>query len=386
MRLIQTSLLNQKALVFNYMPAKLCKNRSGWIIEYYVENPITFEMCRIRKRVHFIKKRYKSVRDAESHCQKIILDINSKLANGINPMFSDENPSGYVTVQEVIYKFLDEKKREVRPDTMRSYNSFSKSFLTYLSKTSISFICKFGKIEAAHYLDYIYNERKVSRRSYNNYMKFMRVVFNWAIEKGYILTNPFEQMKTKKKEVKTRTLIDADTRKKIIEYLNAKDKQFLIVLKLVYSALIRPKEITNLRVSDIDFQNKTICINSTVAKNHNTRYIAITDDILNDLNYIKDYKKDMFLISQNMMPGYVQAHRAKYGKMWIKLRKELKLEKTMQLYSLRDTGITDMLKSGIDPLTVKQHADHHSLEMTTIYSKHADPNLSKIIREKAPAF
>ncbi|MDR0207016.1 MAG: tyrosine-type recombinase/integrase [Bacteroidales bacterium] len=386
MRLIQTSLLNQKALVFNYMPAKLCKNRSGWIIEYYVENPLTFEMCRVRKRVHFIKKRYKSVRDAESHCQKIIYDINAKMANGINPMFSDDNPVGYTTIAEVIKKFLEEKTREVRPDTMRSYKSFSNIFLNYISKTSLAFICKFGKIEAAQYLDYIYNVRKISRRSYNNYLKFIRVVFNWAIEKGYILTNPFEQMKTKKKEEKNRTLVDSASRKKLMEYLNANDKQFLIVLKLVYSALIRPKEITNLRVSDIDFNNKTVCVNSKAAKNHNTRYIALTDDILNDLNYINDFKKDMFLISQNMMPGYTQAHRAKYGKMWVKLRDNLKLPKTMQLYSLRDSGITDMLKAGIDPLTVKQHADHHSLEMTTIYSKHADPNLIKIIREKAPAF
>jgi len=122
MRLIQTSLLSQKALVFNYMPARLCKNKSGWIIEYYVENPITYEICRIRKRVHFIRKRYGTVRDAESHCQKIIFDINTKLANGINPMFSDENPASYEKISEVIKKFLEEKSREVRPDTMRSYN------------------------------------------------------------------------------------------------------------------------------------------------------------------------------------------------------------------------------------------------------------------------
>jgi len=386
MRLIQTSLLNQKALVFNYMPAKLCKNRSGWIIEYYVENPISSEMCRVRKRVHFLKKRYGSSKDAETHCQKIIFDINSKLANGINPMFTEDNPVGYTTISDVVKRFLDEKTRETRPDTMRSYKSFSNSFLTFLSKTSVSFICKFSKIEAAQYMDWVYNVRKVSRRSYNNYLKFMRVVFNWAIEKGYVLTNPFELLKTKKKENKTRTIINEAVRKTIIEYLTSKDKQFLIVLKLIYSALIRPKEIINLCVSDIDFENKIVCVNSTISKNHNTRYVALTDEILNDLQYIKKYKGDMFLFSQNMMPGYVQAHRAKFGKMWIKLRNELKLDKTMQLYSLRDTGITEMLKSGIDPLSVKQHADHHSLEMTTIYSKHVDPNLAKIIRKKAPAF
>lgn len=58
----------------------------------------------------------------------------------------------------------------------------------------------------------------------------------------------------------------------------------------------------------------------------------------------------------------------------------------MQLYSLRDTGIYDMLKSGIDDLTVMQHADHSTLEMTTIYGNHQDPNLINLINEKAPKF
>ena len=58
----------------------------------------------------------------------------------------------------------------------------------------------------------------------------------------------------------------------------------------------------------------------------------------------------------------------------------------MQLYSLRDTGINNMLKSGIDPLTVMQHADHHDLAMTTRYANHADPNLIKKIAENAPKF
>jgi site-specific recombinase XerD len=74
------------------------------------------------------------------------------------------------------------------------------------------------------------------------------------------------------------------------------------------------------------------------------------------------------------------------NKYWAKLRKKLGLPEEMQQYSLRDSGIFEMLKSGIDPLSVKQLADHHSLEMTTIYSNHVDPNLQKIIVENAPKF
>jgi site-specific recombinase XerD len=75
-----------------------------------------------------------------------------------------------------------------------------------------------------------------------------------------------------------------------------------------------------------------------------------------------------------------------YRKFWDKLRKEFNLPLEMQQYSLRDTGITEMLKNGLDPLSVKQLADHYSLSMTTIYSNHADPHLKELIREKAPGF
>jgi site-specific recombinase XerD len=70
----------------------------------------------------------------------------------------------------------------------------------------------------------------------------------------------------------------------------------------------------------------------------------------------------------------------------VKLRKALNLPEEMQLYSFRDTGMTDMIKNGMDPLSVKQLADHHSLEMTTIYTKHADPNLRNVLVAKTPKF
>jgi integrase len=68
------------------------------------------------------------------------------------------------------------------------------------------------------------------------------------------------------------------------------------------------------------------------------------------------------------------------------MKKRLKLPDEMQMYSLRDSGIYDMLKSGIDDLSVMQHADHSSLEMTTLYGNHFDKDLIKKIIDKAPKF
>ena len=68
----------------------------------------------------------------------------------------------------------------------------------------------------------------------------MRVFFNWMIEKNYVLKNLFEVIKTKKKEPQRRILIDKLHRDKIISYLEVKNKNYIPILKLVYSAFLRP--------------------------------------------------------------------------------------------------------------------------------------------------
>ena len=70
----------------------------------------------------------------------------------------------------------------------------------------------------------------------------------------------------------------------------------------------------------------------------------------------------------------------------MRLLAELGLPDTMQLYSFRDTGITDLLRSGLDPITVMHHADHHSLEITTRYANHVDAHLVDMMYNRKVGF
>ena len=49
------------------------------------------------------------------------------------------------------------------------------------------------------------------------------------------------------------------------------------------------------------------------------------------------------------------------------MRRALSLRPEWQFYSLKDTGITEMLEAGVPPKLVKELADHSSLEMTEKY-------------------
>ena len=68
------------------------------------------------------------------------------------------------------------------------------------------------------------------------------------------------------------------------------------------------------------------------------------------------------------------------------MRLDLDLPVEMQLYSLRDTGLTDLLHAGVDQLTVQHHADHSSIEIQNIYTDHYDPGLNEKIYSNAPTF
>jgi hypothetical protein len=54
------TLISQDFLVTNYLPAMLKHYDSGWVIEYYVENPELLKLVRKRIKVNRIICRYDS--------------------------------------------------------------------------------------------------------------------------------------------------------------------------------------------------------------------------------------------------------------------------------------------------------------------------------------
>ena len=68
------------------------------------------------------------------------------------------------------------------------------------------------------------------------------------------------------------------------------------------------------------------------------------------------------------------------------MRKDLKLPEEYVIYSLRDSGIVDMLHAGVDELTVMHAAGHHDLSTTSIYADHIDVEMIERVREMQVSF
>ena len=319
------------------------------------------------------------------------------------PIVSQESDDCSIPIELLTEKFLIDKSRELTDNTMRSYKSFCKMLCVWVTANHPKMLSKeFTQRLAVEFMDYVLdgNSRRTNNKelmhsdgtvrnsTYNNSIKHARALFNWAIEKCYCETNPFEKIKPKREEKKKRILIPEQWRKRIREYYEKTNPEFLIVCELVHTSLIRPVEITRLQAYMVNIEESCIELPADITKNHKERRARLSDELKMMLSeHIQGANPSDFLFADRCWRCGKKAMASNtFGKVWDVMRQEIGLPEEMQLYSLRDTGINGMLKAGIDPLSVMQAADHSDLSMTTRYANHVDPELFKKLNEMAPSF
>lgn len=375
--------------VITYLPAMLKYTKHGWTIEYSVINPETMLMQRQVMKMNRIRKRYAKLNDFKSHCLRITMEINGKLASGWTPFEGSTVDSRQLTSMSfVLDDYIKEKSIELRPDTIINYRSFVKMFKEWVEKNYGQIaVSSFSRLMAVRFMDFVLKEKGLKGRSYNNRLKQARAFFSYAVEKYYCVENPFSSIKTKREETKKRILIPSDSRKLIYQYWEKKNPNYITLCELVFTALIRPKECWRLQVADLRLSDYYIEVSEDDSKTHYRRSASLSPELVTRLIDMTRYAKPSdYLFGPGYSPGKKQMVYSRIRKDWQDMRNELGLPDEMQLYSLRDTGISEMLHAGIDPLSVMKHADHHSLGITTRYANHADPNLVETIKTKAPQF
>ncbi len=83
----------------------------GWVLEYYAYNPITGTKERVRMNMNQVKKRFRTTMEFRAYASKIVCAINAKLFSGWTPFMETASSRQFVTVAEVMEKYIKEKTR-----------------------------------------------------------------------------------------------------------------------------------------------------------------------------------------------------------------------------------------------------------------------------------
>lgn len=350
-----------------FIPAEYKYSGSRCYITYQVVDPKTDNLKRITHKVNYIK----NAAERRKYAEYLVYAINEKLYSGWNPLVED-TLCDETTIRDACNMYLEDKQH-LRPDSLRSYRSYNKIFLEWCEKNKWSdkIVSKFDKAAAKKYMAYLSDKNP---RTWNNYLKQMQSIFAYFVANDIIKSNPFHFMAPRKVDKKIRKIIPPEVRSKILDYYKSNNmNEFVVVMNLCYKCLIRPKEMRMLKLKHINFAEMVIDMPADISKNHHERIIPLHDDLQQYFIQLKDYDKNLYLFSESFKPGKKMIAVHAIDKAWNKMKEALNLPADYQFYSLKDTGITEMLEAGVPAKLVKELADHHSLEMTERYTHKSDP-------------
>ncbi len=379
---IQEAASKEKKMLFfkpipgiDYRAPKLTRGSSDWVIRYYVKDPGTGRLRRIRMKVNHIKPERERVRVA----RELMAGISERLALGWNPLRDAAAPRSTVSVFEAYDAFLAVKRKEAEGQSVASYRSYIKVFSDWLKKNGFAQPRPVGCVSretAVAFMDHLDGRDEISPRTWNNYLSFLLSLHTWLIERGYIATNPFEGIHRKPRRLlaKKRRLLTNAELARLLDWLRAENPEYLAICLLCYCCFLRPKEIALLRCGDVNLERQLVFVRGDIAKNDRDSVRTIPDAAMADLRRLDLSRPDWFLFGRNagrgddFRPGAQCANQRKFEAFWFaKVRPAMGFPDEVQLYSLKDTGITNMASSGIPINLVQQQADHSSVAITSIY-------------------
>lgn len=357
-----------------YREYRCCSLTEGkdWVISYYVMNPETQRLKRIRMRMN----RIENIRERRKTARKIMASIDERLALGWNPLIEFKTPKAYEKLFDTFNIYLKVKSKDMEPTSVSIYTSFIKSFREWLEKKGFNEDSYTSSVTFDVVVDFMEHiEKDKSIRTYNNYLGFFKGMFSWMCEKGYVAGNPFDNIskKSKKQLKKNRRMLTDEELHSLMQYVRNENREYLAMCLICYCCFVRPKEIALLKCKDIDLEKQLIHIDSEIAKNDNESYRTIPDDLMPVMRELDLSHPTYYLFGQHegtgdFRPSPKQVCSRKIAKWWDQhVRPACGFGQEIKFYSLKDTGITNMLNTGVPINLVQQQADHSSVAMTAIY-------------------
>lgn len=357
-----------------------------WYIIFYAYDPAKDSLRRKRVRVNHIEKIVQRRKYADSLMKRLV----DKLESGWNPWVEAENEKAYHTFEDtcthyrkIIFKFLNDGI--LREDTYRDYISKLKNIEEWnkSKKVPIVYIYQFDRTFISEFLEEIYIGRKNSAQTRNNYLTFIRIFSSFLTEHQYAKVKPSEGVASisKRNMKKQRSTIQDTDIKRLYDYLSKENKYYLLACYIIHYTFVRRKEMSFIKIANISIKKQTLYIKPEYSKNGKGGTVTVPEKVIHLMLDLKifDYPGHYYLFSDKFKPGNKHKHEKQFTDYWANtVRKNLRFPTNYQFYSLKDTGITNMLRK-YDVLTVRDQARHSSIEMTDKYTPHDILEANEII-------
>lgn len=345
-------------------------------IEFYAYDPEQGKMRRKRIKLN----RIKGIANRRNYARGVIKRLTDQLNHGWNPWIAKDT-TNLIPFEDAIKRYEAHIQKMLangyfRKETYNGYKSYVKIMREYIKTKRPTYYCyQFDHGFCIDFLDYVFIDRNNGAQTRNNYLNFLRVFSGFLVEKGYLKSKPTDGINpiSKRLFTKERECIPLEVIGTIATYCKEKEPDFLFACYLLYYCFIRPVEMTRLKVRHFNLKECTLTIPGELSKNKKTQTVTIPKKVIEYGIEIGVFSAPMddFIFSYRMKPGNVEIDPKHFRDHWENVRRALKLKKEWKFYSLKDTGITEMLRRKMAAIDVRDQARHSSLAITEIYTDHS---------------
>lgn len=209
--------------------------------------------------------------------------------------------------------------------------------------------------------------KKISTTTINNYIRNIKVFYNYLYENRYIMTNPVARIKEIKCARKVVGFIDDENFNRLLKAFDLSkfhEYRDYVVAQLIFDTGMRLGETLAIEETDIDFIRRTILLRADITKGKKDRYVFFSEEMSKVLrrwiHYKDRYRQSPYVFCTNkgkaLKVNNYETNFKKYGE-----RVGLS---DIHPHMLRNNFAKRFLMQGGDIYTLSRILGHYSVKVT----------------------
>ena len=394
----------------NYKSAKVYKGKDGlvnqkWFVYYSFINPDTaaFERIKVYEGIN----EFKDLEEKEKFAADLVKEINKNLVAGYNPFDVDviersieqeveaeillsENPKSPLIIDAFRAFMKSRHERNLEPNTINAYKGFLGKFENYLLQNRLADV-RLDQLDVKlikDMLDWLYIEQQwTGGTTYNNHLDTWGILIKWfSIKPRYwVKKEDFNfgregDIEHKAARPMKNQYFGENVASKVKEAMTAFPK-LLFFHKFIYFSCMRPDEIRNLKIENVDIKGRYIKI---VGKTK-SRTIPICDELAEMLTskHLDEYPLSNYVIGKE---GEVSAYMHSenwFSKMFREeIRKPLGISENFKPYGWKHTRVVDLLNAGYSDAEIMNLTGHTDTASYDTYKRELVNHIQTRLRGK----
>ena len=389
------------------------KLHAQWYIAYAFRDPRTDEWKRFREYSGFSSLKTKQAR--YEYAERRIAELKQKMLDGWTPF---DTPDGALAAPERTYmdelinqryaerwgrektsqpnirmflsEFLESKKAVIIQHSYQTYRSKLRIFAEWMESKNMGsmHVALITQSHICEFLQYMSECNNSSKRTIQKYEQILHNFFAFLVDvKQIISVNPVHHIPHFGRLAdEAARPIPPEVREVLSAYMSENEPQLWLFCQMEYYCAIRPNELRQLRIKDIDLTRREIRIPCTISKNRLTERVAIPLQLLKTLYLMQlnRYDPSMFLFTRECHPGPVMVGKNYFRFCFDRVRLKLGLSPEYKLYSFKHTGGVELVNAGVDTWALQRHFRHKSIDTTEKYIRRNFAPKSELIQNNFP--